>query len=334
MAGKHQKGAFDPGVAYTTDIRLADGDFAYTGPDRENREGINRPSISFWKDGWRRLRNNPTAMACMILLVLIIVMSIVVPMVSPFSMSEQHYDHMNVDGYFVANPGTEQEHVHLFGTDGLGRDIFTRVWQGGRTSLLIGFSAALINLIIGVTYGAISGYVGGMADNVMMRIVEVINGIPYLLVVILLRIILKEGGVFNVILALAVVGWTGMARLARGQVISVKEQEFVVAVRALGAKPGRIIVRHLVPNILSVVIVNMTLTIPSAIFTEAFLSFIGLGVAIPNASWGSLAQDGAQSLLAFPLRLFWPALFISITMLCFNLLGDALRDAFDPRLRR
>lgn len=325
---------FTPDVAYAVDIPLSAGDFSHVGPDRENREGISRPSISFWKDGWRRLRKNPTAMVCMVLLGIIIVMSIVVPMVSPFTMSEQHYDHMNMDGYFVANPGTEQEHVHIFGTDGLGRDIFTRIWQGGRVSLIIGFAAAFINLIIGVTYGAISGYVGGKVDNVMMRIVEIINGVPYLLVVILLRLILKEGGEVNVILALAAVGWIGMARLARGQVMGLKEQEFVVAVKALGAKPGRVIARHLVPNILSVVIVNLTLSIPSAIFTEAFLSFIGLGVAIPKASWGSLAQDGAQTLLAFPLRLLWPALFISITMLCFNLLGDALRDAFDPRLRR
>ena len=334
MAGNNHKNAFDPGASYGTDIALSNEDFAHIGADRENREGISRPSISFWKDGWRRLRKNPTAMICMGLLVLIIAMSIAVPIVSPFTMSEQHYDHMNMDGYFVANPGTEQEHVHLFGTDGLGRDIFTRIWDGGRTSLIIGFAAALINLVIGVTYGAISGYVGGSVDNVMMRIIEVINGIPYLLVVILLRIVLKEGGVINIIIALAAVGWIGMARLARGQVIGLKEQEFVVAVKALGAAPGRIIARHLVPNILSVVIVNMTLAIPSAIFTEAFLSFIGIGIAIPNASWGSLAQDGAQTLIAFPMRLFWPALFISITMLCFNLLGDALRDAFEARLRR
>ena len=182
-------------------------------------------------------------------------------------------------------------------------------------------------------YGSISGYIGGRVDNIMMRIVEIINGIPYLLVVILLGIVLRPG-VGTIILAYSAVGWIGMARLARGQVISLKEQEFVVAVKALGANSSRIIVRHLVPNILSIIIINLTLTIPNAIFTEAFLSFIGLGVPIPDASWGTLAQDGALTMVAYPMRLFWPALFISITMLCFNLLGDALRDAFDPRLRR
>lgn len=324
---------FDPGVSYAAGIALADEDFARIGPDRENREGISRPSISFWKDGMRRLLKNPTAMVCMVLLAIIIGMSLVAPMVSPYTISEQHLDHMNQDGYFVADPGTPQAHTHLFGTDGLGRDIFTRVWHGGRTSLVIGFTAAFINLIVGVLYGSISGYIGGRVDNIMMRIVEIINGIPYLLVVILLGIVLRPG-VGTIILAYSAVGWIGMARLARGQVISLKEQEFVVAVKALGANSSRIIVRHLVPNILSIIIINLTLTIPNAIFTEAFLSFIGLGVPIPDASWGTLAQDGALTMVAYPMRLFWPALFISITMLCFNLLGDALRDAFDPRLRR
>jgi oligopeptide transport system permease protein len=277
----------------------------------------------------RRLMKNPTAVVCMALLVLIIGMAVVAPMVSPFSMSEQHTSENNKDGYYVSNDGR----AHIFGTDQLGRDIFTRVWYGGRTSLIIGFTAAFINLLVGVTYGSISGYLGGRADIIMMRIVELINGIPYLLVVILLRIVL-QGGILSIILAYSTVGWIGMARLARGQVIALKEQEFVVAVKALGASSRRVIVRHLVPNILSIIIVNLTLAIPNAIFTEAFLSFLGLGVPIPNASWGTLAQDGVLVLQMFPMRLVWPALFISITMLCFNLLGDALRDAFDPRLRR
>jgi oligopeptide transport system permease protein len=317
------------GKEYAADIALTDDDFGYIGPDRENREGISRPSISFWKDGMRRLMKNPTAVVCMALLVFIIGMAVAAPIVSPFSMSEQHTDENNKDGYYVSKDGR----AHIFGTDQLGRDIFTRVWYGGRTSLIIGFTAAFINLLVGVTYGSISGYLGGRADTIMMRIVELINGIPYLLVVILLRIVLR-GGILSIILAYSTVGWIGMARLARGQVIALKEQEFVVAVKALGASSRRVIARHLVPNILSIIIVNLTLAIPNAIFTEAFLSFLGLGVPIPNASWGTLAQDGVLVLQMFPMRLLWPALFISITMLCFNLLGDALRDAFDPRLRR
>jgi oligopeptide transport system permease protein len=329
MARKKYRAVFDSGISFAADIALSDGDFAYVGPDRENLEGISRPSISFWKDGMRRLMKNPTAVVCMVLLVFIIAMAVIAPMVSPYSMSEQHLTDSNKDGYYVSEDGN----VYLFGTDQLGRDIFTRVWHGGRTSLIIGFMAAFINLLMGVTYGSISGYLGGWVDTIMMRIVELINGIPYLLVVILLRIVLR-GGILSIILAYSAVGWIGMARLARGQVISLKEQEFVVAVKAMGASSRRIIVRHLVPNILSIIIVNLTLTIPNAIFTEAFLSFLGLGVPIPDASWGTLAQDGVLVLQMFPMRLFWPAIFISITMLCFNLLGDALRDAFDPRLRR
>ena len=223
--------------------------------------------------------------------------------------------------------------MHIFGTDNLGRDLFVRAFEGGRVSLMIAFSAVFVNLIIGMIYGGISGYFGGMVDNIMMRIVEVVNGIPYLIVVVLLMMVLPPG-IFTMVIAYATVGWTGMARLVRGQCLSLKNQEFVVAAEAMGATASRIIGKHLLPNALSVIIINVTLAVPSAIFTEAFLSYIGMGVPVPQPSWGMLAQEGASVFQLYPHQLLIPAIAISLTMLSFNLLGDGLRDAFDPRLRR
>ena len=204
---------------------------------------------------------------------------------------------------------------------------------GARVSLLVGVVAALVNLVVGVLYGGIAGYFGGTVDNVMMRIVEVVNGIPYLIVVVLLMMVLPPG-IFTMVIAYATVGWTGMARLVRGQCLSLKNQEFVVAAEAMGATASRIIGKHLLPNALSVIIINVTLAVPSAIFTEAFLSYIGMGVPVPQPSWGMLAQEGASVFQLYPHQLLIPAIAISLTMLSFNLLGDGLRDAFDPRLRR
>lgn len=309
--------------------RIDAKEFEWVGPDADNAESIARPSISYWKDAMGRLFRNKTAVVCMAVLFIIIVMAIIVPIVSPYSVSEQHVAHSSAGFMYRADDG----HLHLFGTDSLGRDTFVRIWSGARVSMIIAFGAVAVNFLIGVIYGGISGYFGGALDNVMMRIIEVINGIPYLIVVILMMTILRPG-VATIIIAYAVVGWTGMARLVRGQIVSLKEQEFVVAAKAMGATPARIIAKHLLPNILSVVIINITLSIPNAIFTEAFLSFIGLGVPIPLASWGTLANDGVRVFQQHPIQLFMPALFISVTMLSFNLLGDALRDAFDPKLRR
>lgn len=295
----------------------------------QESEKIVRPSLSYWKDAMRRLVKNKVALICAIFLAIIILMAIIVPIVSPYKMSDQHIDHSNQPMFYQAEDG----HLHIFGTDDLGRDIFVRIWSGAQISMFIAFTAVFINFLIGIIYGGISGYVGGRVDNIMMRIIEIINGIPYLMIVILLMMVMKAG-VGTIIVAYAAVGWTGMARLVRGQVMSLKEQEFVIAAKSLGAKPSRILAKHLLPNTLSVVIVSITLSIPSAIFTEAFLSFIGLGVPIPNASWGTLANDGVAVFQQYPYQLFIPALFISLTMLSFNLLGDALRDVFDPRLRK
>lgn len=310
------------------DCSITQEEFDWVGQDVNRMEGISRPSISYWKDAISRLKQSKLALICIAILAVIMVLAIVVPMVSQFSVSEQHLTHAN-KGFFFEEEG----HTHIFGTDDLGRDIFVRVWYGARISLMIAFTAVFVNFVIGVIYGGIAGYLGGNVDNIMMRFVEVLNGIPYLIIVILLMTVMKPG-VGTIIVAYTTVGWIGMARLVRGQIISLKEQEFVVAAKVMGASAGRIIGKHLLPNILSVVIINITLSIPSAIFTEAFLSFIGLGVPIPFASWGTLANDGVRVFQSYPSQLALPAFFISITMLSFNLLGDKLRDAFDPKLRR
>lgn len=235
-----------------------------------------------------------------------------------------------------------------WGTDSLGRDVLTRVMYGARISLLVALIATTVNLLIGITYGSISGYRGGNVDNIMMRIVDIINSIPLTLYVILLMVVLRErtievGGtvIFNgsdgftaIVVALGSVYWVGMARLVRGQILGLKEQEFVLAARTIGVSNRKIIFRHLIPNALGPIIVSMTMMIPSAIFTEAFLSFIGIGVSAPQASWGTLANEARGSILRYPYQLFFPSLAIAVTMLGFNFLGDGLRDALDPRLRK
>ncbi|MBB2184101.1 ABC transporter permease [Lachnospiraceae bacterium MD1] len=304
--------------------------FEWVGANATESESISRPSTSYWKDAMYRLSKNKVAVLSLIIIGVITLCSIIIPMLSPYTMSEQHLAHTYAPmGYKDAVDG----HMHLFGTDTLGRDIFTRIWYGARISLFISFTAVFVNFIIGIIYGGISGYMGGAVDNIMMRIIEIINGIPYLIVVILLMMVLPKG-TMTLVAAYAAVGWTGMARLVRGQIMSLKQQDFVVAAKVMGAKPARIIAKHLLPNTLSVVIVNITLAIPSAIFTEAFLSYIGLGVPVPLASWGTLANDGSRVFQMYPSQLIIPAICISITMLSFNLLGDGLRDALDPKLRR
>ena len=309
--------------------------FAWVGADPERREGIARPSVTYWKDAMNRLLKNKVAVVCLAIIVLLILSCVIVPFLVPFESREQHLAETYL-GFFA--PCTDSRYegqnlVHVFGTDSLGRDLLVRAFEGGRVSLMIAFSAVFVNLIIGMIYGGISGYFGGMVDNIMMRIVEVVNGIPYLIVVVLLMMVLPKG-IFTMVVAYATVGWTGMARLVRGQCLALKNQEFVVAAEAMGAKASRIIGKHLLPNTLSVIIINVTLAVPSAIFTEAFLSYIGMGVPVPQPSWGMLAQEGASVFQLYPHRLWIPAIAISLTMLSFNLLGDGLRDAFDPRLRR
>ena len=282
-----------------------------------------RPSTTYWQDAWQRLKKNKLAMVSLFVLGVIIVFAIVGPIVSSISYSDQNLSKAN------QYPSAE----HWFGTDNLGRDLFIRVLYGARISLAIGIAASLINLTIGVIYGGLAGFLGGRTDRIMMNIVDILYGIPVLLYVILLMVVLKPG-LSNIFIALGIAYWLGMARIVRGQILSLKEQEYVMAARTLGAGTWRILIRHLIPNSMGPIIITMTLAIPEAIFTEAFLSFIGLGVAAPMASWGVLASEGVVSLRSYPFQLFFPAAAISITMLAFNFVGDGLRDALDPRVRR
>lgn len=304
--------------------------FDHVGVDYDNMEVISRPSTSFWKDAFLRIKRNKTAVTCLVILTILILGAIIIPFISPFSISEQYVAYSN-QGMFFVNP--ETGNMHIFGTDGLGRDIFVRLWYGARISLTVAFAVAAIDCIVGIIYGGISGYFGGVVDDIMMRIVEIISGIPYLIIVILLMTVMPRG-LGTIILAYSLTGWTGMARLVRGQVVALKNQEFVIAAKSMGAKPSRIISKHLVPNILSIIIINITLDIPAVIFTEAFLSMLGLGIAPPESSWGIMAYDGIQVFQTYPIQLIFPAIAICLTMLSFNLLGDQLRDVFDPKLRR
>lgn len=234
----------------------------------------------------------------------------------------------------LAKPiGKVSNKTFIWGSDSLGRDMFIRVVHGARVSLIVGFVAAIINFVIGVLYGGISGYFGGRVDNIMMRFVDIISSIPMMLYVILLMVILKPG-LQSIIIAMSVTYWVGMARIVRGQVLSMREQEFVLAARTIGASTRRILFKHLLPNAMGPIMVSLTMQIPSAMFTEAFLSFTGLGVAAPKASWGSLCNDALQTLTVYPYQMFYPALAMSITILAFNIFSDGLRDALDPRLRK
>jgi dipeptide transport system permease protein len=283
-----------------------------------------RPSLSYWQDAWLRLLKNKLAMMGFVFLALLITMAVIGPIISPHDVTKQTLSSQNL-------PPSSQ---HWFGTDDLGRDVFTRTWYGARISLFVGFMAALIDFVIGIIYGGIAGYKGGKTDNAMMRIVEILYGLPYLLVVILLMVVMGPG-LSTIIVALTVTGWIGMARIVRGQVLQIKNYEFILASKTFGTKTARIIRKNLLPNTMGPIIVQMTLTVPSAIFAEAFLSFLGLGIQAPYASWGVMANDGLSTILSgYWWRLFFPALFISLTMFSFNVLGDGLQDALDPKLRR
>lgn len=280
------------------------------------------PSTTYWQDAWHRLRRHRPAMAGLVVIVLMTLLAIFGPMVSPYTYHEQ-----DLEGHF--QPPSAR---HWFGTDALGRDLFTRVAYGARISLSVGVFTALVSCGIGVVYGAISGYAGGRVDEVMMRIVDVLYGLPFLLYVILLMVVFGPG-LTNVFIALGAVYWIGMARIVRGEILSLKEREYVLAARTLGVSPWRILVRHLVPGAMGPIIVTATILIPEAIFTEAFLSYLGLGVSAPVASWGALAAEGNLAIRVAPWVLAFPAGAICLTMLAFNFLGDGLRDALDPRMR-
>lgn len=289
-----------------------------------------RPSMSVGKEVVWVLLHDKAVVIFVGILLLLIVGAVVIPFISPFDFATQNVAFAN-KSFFSKDP--VNGFIHIFGTDHMGRDIFARIWYGARVSFAVAGAAAVIDGVVGILYGSIAGYLGGMADNVMMRFLEVISGIPYLVIVLLLMAVLPQG-VGTLILAYTLVGWTGMARLIRGQVLSLREREFMVAARIMGAGMGRMIFRHLIPNTMGVIIVNMTLDIPGIIFTEAFLSMLGMGVPAPYPSLGVMANEGAAVFQIYPERLLIPALFICLSMLAFNLFGDHLQDALNPKLRR
>ena len=279
--------------------------------------------ISFWQDAKIRFFKNKAAVFGSIILFLLIIMAIVGPYFSPYSYFETHLELKN------QSPSSQ----FFFGTDELGRDVFTRTFYGARISLSIGIIAAMIDVVIGVIWGTIAAYFKGMVDEIMMRICDILYSIPYLLIVILLLVIMGPG-FLTIIIALSVTGWINMARIVRSSCLQLLEYDFIKAAHLLGASKKRIIFRHLIPNCFGTIIATMTLTIPVAIFTETFLSFLGLGIQAPIASWGVMVNDSLGALRYYPWRLFFPALMITLTMFGFNLFGDGLRDSFDPRLRK
>lgn len=300
--------------------------FDFSAADNKNIEKIqenNKPSLGYWQDAWLRLKKDKMAMAGLCFIVLLMLLALIGPMFSSIGYADQDFNNVN------AGPSYE----HWFGTDSLGRDLFIRVLYGARISLSIGLIASLINLVIGVLYGGISGLMGGKVDRIMMNIVDVLYSVPTLLYVILLMVVFKPG-LLNIFIALGISYWLQMARIVRGQVLSIKEQEFVLAAISMGASKWRLLTKHLIPNAVGAIVVSWSLSIPDAIFTEAFLSFIGLGVSAPMASWGVLASEGINSMRGYPFQLFFPAAAISLTMLAFNFLSDGLRDALDPKMRR
>lgn len=297
--------------------------FKLISSDDKSSEFIARPVVTYWSDAWRRFRANKAAMVAFVILILLTVMVIIGPIISGYSFKEA-----------VGEPNQFPSSKFWFGTDEIGRDLFTRLWKGGRISIFIGIVGALISTVIGSIYGAVSAYAGGKVDVVMMRIVEILSSIPYLLLVIVLRLVLKSNGLGTLILAMTITGWCGLARLVRGQILSLKRKDFIMAADVLGVSRRDIVVRHLIPNTINVILVSISFDIPGYIFGEAFLSYLCLGVQAPNTSWGAMAASAQQVFQFYPYQLIFPALLIGLTMLAFTLLGDGLRDALDPNLRQ
>jgi oligopeptide transport system permease protein len=302
----------DPSLFESADIDVYEG------------ERIAGPPVGFWRDAWIRLKKNRGALISLAVLVSVFATAFVI---GPLISSQSPYTQDLAQRYL--GPTSE----FWFGTDKFGRDMWTRVWEGTRVSLYIGFLAAFLDMFVGVTFGAVSGFLGGRVDDGMQRVIEILNGIPYLVVAILAMVVF-DPGIITISIAIGITGWTYMARIVRGRMMQLKNQEFALASRSLGANGSRLVRKHLLPNSLGPIIVNLMFTIPSAIFAEAFLSFIGLGIQVPDASLGSLISEGAGEMRFHPYLLFFPSVVFCLLMVCFNLLGDGLRDAFDPRMRK
>jgi len=328
--------------------------------DEEEKQSlvIMRESVSFWRDGLRRFRKNKIAMTSLVVVILILLFAFVAPYFYPYSYEQQIRGSENLapmqysETELARIEAGEKVFPHILGTDSLGRDIMIRLMIGSRISLIVGIVASALILVIGSIYGTIAGYFGGKVDLIMMRIVDIIYTVPDILIIILLMVTLKFPlqdlaynnpnfawinklgvGLICIFIVFALLYWVGMARIVRGQILSLKEMEYITAARALGASHSRIIRKHLLTNVMGTLIVTTTLQIPSSIFTESFLSFIGIGVAAPMPSLGSMASSAIDGIYSYPYRLMAPAIMISLIILSFNLLGDGLRDAFDPKLK-
>ncbi|HAZ59221.1 MAG TPA: ABC transporter permease [Trichococcus sp.] len=319
----------------------------------QDKEKISAPSLSFMADSWRRLKKNKVAMVSLIILIIISMSSLLAPVIAPHDPNAQTVQYANmppkipgidinglngtvkqngvvIDKYEASN--VPEDVYYYLGTDSLGRDLLSRILYGTRVSLFIAFMAALFNLTLGVVYGLTSGWLGGKIDNIMQRILEILSGVPNLVVVILMLLVLKPG-ISSIIIALALTEWLSMARVVRAQTLKLKNQEYILAARTLGQSPMKIAFRHILPNLAGVIIIQVMFSIPSAIFFEAFLSFIGIGIPAPNASLGTLINDGYKTFRFLPHLMWYPAGIMSVIMICFNLLADGLRDAFDPKMR-
>jgi oligopeptide transport system permease protein len=321
-----------------------DADFVFV-QEGERLTDKTYKSTSYLKDVWNNFRKNKGAVAGMVIICIIIFMAIIGPMISGYSYKEINIQYQDLPprikglgwlGFNGTIRGTNvyeekgfEDMYFWFGTDTQGRDLFTRVWEGTRISLIIALTAVLIDVFIGMTYGLISGYFGGKVDMVMQRIAEILNGIPTLVVVTLLQLVLASG-MMSIIFALMITGWIGMSRISRAEVLKLKESEFVLASKTLGAKNFSIIFKEIMPNIFGQIIVMSMFSVPNAIFTEAFLSFIGLGIPAPMASLGSLISEGYKSFTVYPYMIFFPILVLTLLVLSFNLFADGIRDAFDP----
>lgn len=307
------------------------------------------PPVTFWKEAMQRLMKNKGAVVSVIILIILTFFALVGPSMNDHTYRAQNLEHTHLppkitglewigfDGKDIKGNDVYQdrgiEENYWFGTDEFGRDLWTRVWKGVQISLYIAVVAAFLDLMIGIVYGGVSAFYGGRLDNIMQRIIEVLVGIPNLIIIILFILIL-EPGITSIILAMVITGWVGMARVVRGQTLKLKGQDFVLASRTLGASNARLIFKHLLPNSMGPIIVTVMFTIPTAIFFEAFLSFIGLGLQPPLASLGVLIEDGYKTMRNFPYKLLYPAVIISLVMISFNLLADGLRDALDPKMRK
>ena len=329
--------------------------FTLATDDEKRQQEVMGESTTFFKDGMRRLRKNPLAMGSVVVLVLLLLIIIFAPMIVPYDYAQIVKGASNLSPFQYSSQeqskidAGESVFPHIFGTDSLGRDYFIRVVYGTRVSLSVGLFASLLVLIIGMLYGSISGYLGGKADMIMMRIVDIIYSLPDMLLIILLSVVLRESlapliegtavaklgtNMLSLFIVFGLLYWVSMARLIRGQILTIKQNEYVLAAKCIGTPTSRIIRRHILPNCLSVIIITTALQIPSAIFTESYLSFLGLGVSAPMPSLGSLANEARAGLQSYPSKLIFPALTICLIVLALNLLGDGLRDAFDPKLKR